>query len=66
MGSEGILEHERKIWTRTAPADLYYVRDENNPKIMRGTPKLKELCVSFKKLLIDRAAVARALQVCLC
>jgi len=65
MGSEAILEHERKIWIRTAPADLYYIRDENNSKIMRGTSKLKELCTSFKKLLIDRAVVARALQVCL-
>ncbi|XP_029166737.1 ribonuclease 3 isoform X2 [Nylanderia fulva] len=62
MGSEGILENEKKIWTRTAPADLYYYRDENNPKIMRSTVKLQELCVTFKKLLIDRATEARALQ----
>ncbi|XP_012275401.1 ribonuclease 3 [Orussus abietinus] len=62
MGPEGILENERKVWTRTAPADLYYTRDENNPKVMRGTPKLIELCDIFKKLLIDRAASARALQ----
>lgn len=63
MGSEGILESGKKIWTRTAPADLYYVRDESNPKIMRSTAKLKELCATFQKLLIDRAAAARALQV---
>lgn len=63
MGSEGILENEKKIWTRTAPADLYYYRDENNPKIMKSTAKLQELCITFKKLLIDRAAEARALQV---
>lgn len=63
IGSEGILENEKRIWTRTAPADLYYVRDENNPKIMRSTAKLEELCAKFKKLLIDRAAAARALQV---
>ncbi|XP_025264792.1 ribonuclease 3 [Camponotus floridanus] len=62
MGSEGILESEKKIWTRTAPADLYYFRDENNPKIMKSTVKLQELCVTFKKLLIDRATEARALQ----
>ncbi|RLU22040.1 hypothetical protein DMN91_006419 [Ooceraea biroi] len=62
MGSEGILENEKKIWTRTAPADLYYTRDESNSKIMRSTSKLIELCVTFKKLLIDRAAAARALQ----
>ncbi|XP_053988882.1 ribonuclease 3 [Hylaeus volcanicus] len=62
MGPEGIMENARKVWTRTAPADLYYNRDDNNPKVMRGTPKLQELCELFKKLLIDRAAAARALQ----
>ena len=63
LGTEGILENERKIWTRTAPADLYYTRDENNHKIMRGSLKLIELCDIFKKLFIERAAAARALQV---
>lgn len=63
MGPEGIIEHERKVWTRTAPADLYYARDESNPKIMIGTPKLKELCEIFKELLVDRSSAARALQV---
>lgn len=24
---EQILEQEKKVWTRTAPADLFYVRD---------------------------------------
>ncbi|PBC30634.1 Ribonuclease [Apis cerana cerana] len=62
MGPEGIMENARKVWTRTAPADLYYTRDENNPKIMRGTQKLHELCELFKKILLDRAAAARALQ----
>ncbi|XP_066595146.1 ribonuclease 3 [Prorops nasuta] len=62
IGPEGILENERKIWTRTAPADLYYTRDENNSKVMRGTAKLLELCETFKKLLIDRASKARASQ----
>lgn len=28
MKPEEIVEHEKKVWTRTAPADLYYVRDE--------------------------------------
>lgn len=65
MGSEGILESEKKIWTRTAPADLYYFRDEINPKIMKSTVKLQELCMTFKRLLIDRATEARALQVCI-
>lgn len=64
MGPEGIMENERKIWTRTAPADLYYTRDEINPKIMKGTQKLRDLCNLFKEILIDRAAAARALQAC--
>lgn len=55
--------HERKIWTRSAPADLYYNRDERNNKIMRGSNKLFELCSLFKEKLLDRAANARALQV---
>ena len=28
MKPEEIVEHEKKVWTRTAPADLYYMRDE--------------------------------------
>ncbi|KAK9306258.1 hypothetical protein QLX08_002988 [Tetragonisca angustula] len=62
MGPEGIMENARKVWTRTAPADLYYSRDDNNPKIMNGTLKLHELCELFKKILLNRAAAARALQ----
>lgn len=62
MGSEGILENERKIWTRTAPADLYYIRDEYNPKVMKSTSRLQELCATFKRLLIDRATAQRASQ----
>lgn len=64
MGSKGILENEKKIWARTSPADLYYVRNEHNPKIMKSSSKLQELCMTFKRVLIDRAAAARKLQVC--
>ncbi|XP_011879288.1 PREDICTED: ribonuclease 3 [Vollenhovia emeryi] len=62
MGSKSLPEIEKRIWTRTSPADLYYVRDENNSKIMKTSPKLQELCTIFKKVLIDRAAAARELQ----
>ncbi|XP_043276130.1 ribonuclease 3 [Venturia canescens] len=62
IGTDEIIENEKKVWTRTAPADLYYTRDENNPRIMRSTAKLRELCTIFKHLLLDRAAVARASQ----
>lgn len=63
MGPEGIMENARKIWTRTAPADLYYSRDKVNQKIMKGTLKLHELCELFKNILMDRATSAKALQV---
>ncbi|KAK0171886.1 hypothetical protein PV328_005279 [Microctonus aethiopoides] len=59
LGPDGILESEKKIWTRAAPADLYYNRDEINPKIMRGTKRLAELCARFKQTLLDRAELAR-------
>lgn len=55
-------DNEKSIWTRTAPADLYYTRDEKNPKIMQGTHKLHELSELFKKTLLDRVASARAFQ----
>lgn len=61
LESDGVLE--RKIWTRTAPADLYYSRDEKNNKLMRATGRLIQLCDDFKKILIDRASSARELQV---
>ncbi|XP_031778770.1 ribonuclease 3 [Nasonia vitripennis] len=60
LESDGVLE--RKIWTRTAPADLYYSRDEKNNKLMKATGKLVQLCDDFKKILIDRASSARELQ----
>ncbi|XP_034951139.1 ribonuclease 3 [Chelonus insularis] len=62
LGPDGILECDKKVWTRTAPADLYYSRDDNNPKIMKGTSKLHELCDNFKHYLLDRAKIARSIQ----
>lgn len=61
LESDGSLE--RRIWTRTAPADLYYSRDDKNHKLMRGTKRLLELCSDFKKILLERAEAARAQQV---
>lgn len=60
LGLEGIIENEKKIWTRTAPADLYYYRDDNNPKIMKATNKQMELCDYFNKLLLERSANAKS------
>ncbi|KAK7873256.1 hypothetical protein R5R35_011330 [Gryllus longicercus] len=56
MKPEEILEDEKKVWTRSAPADLYYVRDDECPKLMRATPKLTALCEKFELELVDRAA----------
>lgn len=60
MKPEEIVEHEKKVWTRTAPADLYYVRDEKNHKVMKATPKLLALCKRFHNELVSRAEKVRA------
>ena len=36
---EQITENEKKIWTRSAPADLYYNRDSTNPIVMHSTER---------------------------
>lgn len=51
---EDILEKEKKIWTRTTPADLYYQRDEANPKVIKGTERLLKICETFKEELVLR------------
>lgn len=55
LSQDEIIEREKSIWTRTTPADLYYVRDDENPKITRGTSKLLDICERFKYDLVDRA-----------
>lgn len=54
LNQEDILEKEKNIWTRTTPADLYYTRDEENPKIIKATPKLLHLCEVFSENLVLR------------
>ncbi|XP_045475707.1 ribonuclease 3 [Harmonia axyridis] len=49
------IENEKNIWTRSTPADLYYERDEINPKVIRSSPKLKQLCDRFNEELVLRA-----------
>ena len=34
-----VLQNEKKVWTRSAPADLYYERDLTNPRILRSTER---------------------------
>jgi len=60
MKPEEIVEHEKKVWTRTAPADLYYVRDEKDHKVMKATPRLLALCERFREELVGRAEKVRA------
>ncbi|BES89263.1 ribonuclease III [Nesidiocoris tenuis] len=59
MTPEDIIEKEKHFWTRTAPADLYYVRSEDNPKVQKGTEKLLNLCDKFQNELVKRAARAK-------
>ncbi|GLV45263.1 drosha [Carabus blaptoides fortunei] len=62
MSQEEIIEREKSIWTRTTPADLYYERDEVNPKIIKGTNKLMEVCNRFNEDLVLRARKINALK----
>ncbi|KAI4457702.1 ribonuclease iii [Holotrichia oblita] len=57
---EDILEKEKKIWTRTTPADLYYQRDEANPKLIKGTERLFKICETFKEELVLRTKKVNA------
>jgi len=59
---EEIIENEKKTWTRCAPADLFYVRDELNPRLMKGTEKLQRVIDEFENELINRGKKAREMQ----
>lgn len=62
MTTDDILEKEKSIWTRTTPAELYYIRDENNSKIIRATPKLIQLTEKFQETLVSRAYAINTLK----
>lgn len=62
VSQEDVIEKEKHIWTRSTPADLYYVRDEKNPKIITATPKLLQLCEIFNETLVLRAQKVNALK----
>lgn len=55
VNQEDVLEKEKQIWTRSTPADLYYVRKEENPKIIHASTKLLQLCDVFNESLVLRA-----------
>ena len=59
---EQILENEKKVWTRSAPADLYYQRDISHPIVSKATPKLIGLLDKFQSEILDKASEARAAQ----
>lgn len=60
MDPEEILTKEKKFWSRSAPADLYYVPVEGAPRILKASEKLNELCHTFEDKLINRGRQARA------
>lgn len=59
---EEIIENEKKTWTRCAPADLYYIRDLQNPRVSYGTDKLKTIVDNFQRDLLERGERARSFQ----
>ena len=59
---EQILQNEKKVWTRSAPADLYYQRDYSNPTVSKATPKLVNLLDRFQSEILDTAKEARIAQ----
>ncbi|XP_014259124.1 ribonuclease 3 [Cimex lectularius] len=60
MLPEDIIKKEKHFWTRTAPANLYYEKDEKNPNVLRGTVKLIGLCDKFEHDLVERGKRIRA------
>lgn len=62
MSLDDILEEEKKVWTRSTPAELFYVRDETDLKMIRATPKLIELCERFREELLTRSQKVNALK----
>jgi hypothetical protein len=35
MSLDEVISEEMKVWTRSAPADLYYERDIENPRMVK-------------------------------
>ncbi|XP_054279725.1 ribonuclease 3 [Macrosteles quadrilineatus] len=58
-----LLEEEKKIWTRTSPAELFYTPGSNyseDLKIVQGTEKQNALCNEFDEKLLKQADAIRA------
>lgn len=56
------LEQEKKVWTRSTPAELFYARDEEDLKLVKATTKLRELCIHFEEQLLTRTQKANAVK----
>ncbi|CAG0884564.1 unnamed protein product [Darwinula stevensoni] len=48
ISAEEMLQEEQVLFIRCSPAELFYERDEQNPRLMKGTTQLKKLCEQFK------------------
>ena len=59
MTPEEIIEQEKKVWIRSAPADLYYQRDRENPSVMKATEKNINLLSRFQEKLITASVEER-------
>ncbi|CAF1307302.1 unnamed protein product, partial [Didymodactylos carnosus] len=42
-------QETKNVYVRTCSSEIYYRRDEQNPRIIHATQRLKELCERFKK-----------------
>lgn len=60
LSIEQIVAAEKKKWTRSAPADLYYEKSEINPKVTIGMKTALELCTEFENVLGKRASEVNA------
>ena len=56
---EQVIEQEKKVWIRSAPADLYYTRDSETPGLMRATEKNMKMQEKARKVLVENSIEAR-------
>ena len=54
-----MIEQEKKVWIRSAPADLYYTRDPETPGLMRATEKNMKMQEKAIKVLVESSKEAR-------
>merc|ERR1719232_2453454 len=59
LSPEEIIEQEKKVWISSAPADLYYERDKENPCIMKATQKSLSLLNKFQEKVITGSVKER-------